>query len=142
MPQPPPRSITNPQPNPDIDPAEPKLNPLSEKRGLGEDNDDDDDDSDIYYGSRPPRRRSELYAAKPPYPPEESWRRPASGPTRAEYMCSNEFMKSVGIAPARPQWDLKFTPENPWPPEREPRVRKPKPIRPQTPADDQRGPRT
>lgn len=149
MPQPPPHRITNPKPNPDLAPAEPKLDPLSEKRGLGEGNDDDDeddddeddDDSGIYYASRP-RRRQELYAAKP-HPPEESWRRPASGPTRGEFMCSNEFLKSVGISPSRQQWDLIYTPENPWQPKpdkRKPRERKPEQIRP--PADNQPGPST
>lgn len=129
MAQPPPRLITKPEPDPELNPAEPKLDPLSEKRGLGE---DDDYSVDIYDASRPspPQRRrpgEELYAAKP-HPPEESWwRKPATGPTRAEYMCSNQFMRSVGIAPSRHEWDLKFTPENPWPPppvEKKPRVRK------------------
>lgn len=38
-------------------------------------------------------------------PPEEEKFSRRPGPPRAEYMCSNEFLESVGIVPARPRWD-------------------------------------
>lgn len=141
MPQPPPHPISKLEPEPDPAPAEPNPNASSEKRGLGE-----GDDSNPYYAPR--RRLLSNNPLKPP-PPEESWRRPANGPPRAEYMCSNEYMESVGIVPARPQWERKFTPENPW--QRKPPVRnktpeeKKKPGRrpnpePMTPPADEPGP--
>lgn len=138
MPQPPPSPIPVLEPNPDLvpfDEADPDA-PSQIKRGLGE-----EDDSDHYYALQ--RRHPSANPAKP-NSPEGSWRKPGSGPPRAEYMCSNEFMESVGIVPARPQWNPKFTPENPW--QRKPPVpkkspqqkkqpgRKPKTIPP--PADE------
>lgn len=117
MPQPPTRPIPILEPDPDFELFEgPDPNASSQKknRGLGE-----DVDSDLYHALQ--RRRPLANPAKPNLP-EESMRKPGSGPPRAEHMCSNEFLESVGIVPARPRWAPKFTPENPW--ERKPSVPK------------------
>lgn len=142
MPQPPTRPIPILEPDPDfefLNEPDP-YGPSQKKRGLGA-----DVDSDLNYSLQ--RRRPSANPAKP-NPPEESWRRPGNGPPRAEHMCSNEFLESVGLVPARPRWDPKFTPENPWQrkpsvPKKTPQQEKKKPRRKPnttTPPADESGP--
>lgn len=124
MPQPPPRRIPVLEPDPYLAPfeeADPDA-PSQIKRGLG-----DDDDSDHYYALQ--RRHPSANPAKP-NPPEGSWIKPRSGQPRAEYMCSDVFMLSIGIVPARPQWYPDYTPSE----HKKKPGRKPKTIPP--PADE------